>query len=187
MKKINYFLAGSAAALLLASAPMLASAHGVSASAKASAKADLHAQGGLGFIASIFHGDRDHDGDRSDGELEIKMKKKFMASSTHPTKGMHAAVGVVTAINGSTFTIDPVGNRASTTVSTNSTTVFRLNGNATTSSALEVGSRVALIGMPASSTGATSSPQASIEASVVSILNKGFGFFKHFFLRFSHH
>lgn len=85
---------------------------------------------------------------------------------------MHATVGVVTAINGSTFTISPVGHKATTTVSTDSATAFRADGQATSSGALQVGSHVALIG--------TSTSDTSIAASMVSIFTKGFGFFKHF-------
>ena len=152
MKKINTVLASSAAATLLMLAPFLASAHEGSIAANAAAKVGVHEGAGRGG---------DNDGDMDDG-----------------IKSMHATVGVVTAINGSGFTISPVGHKATTTVSTDIATTFRVNGQATSSSALQVGSHVALIGTSTSST--------SFAASMVSIFTEGFGFFKHFF-RFGAH
>jgi hypothetical protein len=176
MKKINYILASSTAAVLLASAPLLASAHEGSVSAKASANASVHGDSNPGLhLGSLFHfgsdtgkGERDNDNDN-----DMDDAHEHMGSTTPPANGMHATVGVVTAITGSTFTITPVGHKATTTVSTNSATAFRANGQATTSGALEVGAHVALIG--------TSTSSSTISASVVSIFNQGLGFFKHFF------
>lgn len=84
-----------------------------------------------------------------------------------------AGLGVVTSVNGSTFTIDPIGKNATTTVSTNASTTYRVNGTATTSGALAVGSKVLLMG--------TTTSDSSISASLVSIFSKGFGFVKHMF------
>lgn len=84
--------------------------------------------------------------------------------------------GVVTAINGSTFTLKSRGESGTTTVSTNASTTYKLNGVATTSSALSVGSRVIVFGT-------TTSP-TSITASLVSIINLGVGFFRHLFFPF---
>ncbi|OGG50737.1 hypothetical protein A2763_02325 [Candidatus Kaiserbacteria bacterium RIFCSPHIGHO2_01_FULL_54_36] len=85
-----------------------------------------------------------------------------------------AGAGVVSSIDGQTFTIHPISKLATTTVTTDATTVFRVNGVATTSDALDVGSRVIVFG--------TSTSDTSITASFVSILNHSFGWFKHFFL-----
>lgn len=179
MKKINYLLASSTAAVLLASAPLLASAHEGSATADVSANANVHEDSNSGLhLGSLFHfgsatGAGDHDSD-NDGDMDSeKNEHEHTASTTKFADRMHATVGVVTAINGSSFTISPIGHKATTTVSTDSSTSFRADGQATTSGALQVGSHVALIGTTTSST--------SISASVVSIFNKGFGFFKHFF------
>ncbi len=79
--------------------------------------------------------------------------------------------GTVTSINGSTFTFKPFGTKATTTVSTASTTLYRVNGEATTSAALAVGSNVVLAGNANSDT--------SIAATIVGIFSRGFGFFKH--------
>lgn len=158
MKKINYFLATSAAALLLVASPMLASAHN-DKSGTMSMKLNIEERVGA------------HEG-RNDDDIGMHDEHKHVRSSiASTTKSMRATVGVVTAINGSTFTISPVGHKATTTVSTNSTTIFRANGHATSSNALQVGSRVALIGAPTSDT--------SINASMVRIFTRGFGFFKH--------
>lgn len=182
MKKINTILASSTAALLLASAPMLASAHDASVSANASVRGDSNPGLHLGSWFHVgtptgksdLHEERDHDhGHDTDREHDDDNDHKPMASSTRPSKDMHATVGIVTSINGSTFTIDPVGEKSTTTVSTNNATTFRVNGQATSSGALKLGSQVAIIG--------TSTASTSINASMVSIFSKGFGFFKHFF------
>ncbi|MFA7309781.1 MAG: DUF5666 domain-containing protein, partial [Candidatus Paceibacterota bacterium] len=84
--------------------------------------------------------------------------------------------GIVSSINGSSFTLSPsVGSSSTTTVSTNASTTYRVNGSATTSNALVVGSRVLVQG--------TSTSDTSITASLVSIFTNGFGFLKHLFVR----
>lgn len=83
-----------------------------------------------------------------------------------------ADAGVVTSINGSLFTLGSFGTSGTTTIATNASTTYKVNGVATTSSALAVGSRLIVFGTP-DSTGIT--------ASLVSILNAGFGFMVHFF------
>lgn len=86
-----------------------------------------------------------------------------------------AGAGVVTSINGSTFTIKPFGTKATTTVETNASTVYRVNGDLASSSALTVGSKVVLAG--------TNNTDASIGATIVGIFTAGFGFFKHLLFR----
>ncbi|MEI6864043.1 MAG: DUF5666 domain-containing protein [Candidatus Adlerbacteria bacterium] len=84
-----------------------------------------------------------------------------------------AGAGVVTSVNGSTFTIKPFGTQATTTVSAGSATVYRVNGDLASSSALTVGSKVVLAGNTNSDT--------SISATIVGIFTKGWSHFKHFF------
>ena len=93
---------------------------------------------------------------------------KDMVPSTPLAKNMRSINGVVTSIDGSNFTVEPIGHEAPTTVFTDEITTFRVNGQATSSAQLEVGVHVALIG--------TVSPDTSITASMVSIFNKGFSF-----------
>lgn len=81
--------------------------------------------------------------------------------------------GVVTSVTGSTFTMTPYATEGTTTVTTNASTIYKVNGVATTSSALQVDSRAIIYGTVTSPT--------SITATMVSILSNGFGFFKHFF------
>lgn len=80
-------------------------------------------------------------------------------------------VGTVVSINGSVFIIDPVGKKSTTTVSTNSSTVFKAKGATTSLSALEVGSKVFLFG----TTTASSDTSASFSASLVKIIGEGLG------------
>lgn len=86
-----------------------------------------------------------------------------------------AGGGVITAVNGSTFTVKPFGTAATTTVTMDASTAYKINGQATTSSALSVGSHVLLTG--------TSTSNVSIAASIVNIFSAGFGFLKHLFVR----
>ncbi len=84
-----------------------------------------------------------------------------------------ADAGIVTAVNGSLFTLKSLGTRATTTVTTNASTTYKVNGATATSSALTVGSRAIIFG--------TTDANGSITASLVSILEIGLGFVKHFF------
>lgn len=101
-------------------------------------------------------------------------------TSLRTTKGntfpRAAAAGTVTSVNGSVFTINPFGPKATTTVTTNGSTIFKVNGSATTSSAVTVGSRVVVVG----TTTATSSTGDSITASIVRIITEGLGRLGHF-------
>lgn len=82
--------------------------------------------------------------------------------------------GIVTAVSGSGFTITRFGTGTSTTVNTNASTTVKVNGLATTSSAITPGSTVIVVG-----TSSTSSPN-SVSGTVVHIITKGFGWLKHF-------
>ncbi len=84
-------------------------------------------------------------------------------------------IGVVTSIVGNTFTLGPVGNNGTTTVTTNATTSYRIGGQATTSGALSVGQLVILRG--------AATANQTFAASLVQILGGSFDFLKHFFVR----
>lgn len=84
--------------------------------------------------------------------------------------GMEAG-GVVTSINGSTLTIKPFGTKATTTVTTNASTTYKVNGQAASSTDVTVGSHILVDGNATSNT--------SVTASLISIFNAGIGFFKH--------
>ncbi len=84
-----------------------------------------------------------------------------------------AGAGVVTSKSGSSFTLKSRGMSGTTTVTTNASTTYKVNGVATTSGALSVGSRAIVFGSTDSSGGIT--------ATIVSILNAGARFFVHLF------
>lgn len=83
------------------------------------------------------------------------------------------AGGTVTSVNGSTLTIKPYGTKATTTITTDASTIYRLNGNTASSSALTVGSKVFVNG--------TTTSDTSIAASIINIFSQGWGFIKHLF------
>ncbi|HVM59004.1 MAG TPA: hypothetical protein VMT80_01605 [Candidatus Paceibacterota bacterium] len=164
--------ASGLAALLFAAAPA-ASAHGLGlniglgAHADANDRSQVHADGLNLSLGAHAHADADADD-----------HVRATASSTHDSwrakmeeSFSHMTLGIVTSITGSTFTIDPVGAKSTTTVSTNSSTVFRAHGAATTSSALAVGAKVLLFG----TTTATSTAGDSFSASFVKIFEHGLG------------
>jgi len=82
----------------------------------------------------------------------------------------HLVGGVVTSVDGLTFVIDPFGNKPTTTITTDSATVFDSRG-ATTSAAVAVGSKVLVFG----STTATSTNGDTFAAALVKILGDGWG------------
>jgi len=88
----------------------------------------------------------------------------------------NVTLGVVTSVSGSTFVVDPIGASTTGTVTTDASTKFKQNGKATTSSALTVGSNVVIVG----TTTADSGSNMLISASFVNIVNKSWGFLKHF-------
>jgi hypothetical protein len=167
MKKINIVLASSSAAVLLAAAPLLASAHNTNVSANAGAQVQTHSDNGLhlGIIASLFG--KNHDGDKDADKNE---GHKVTASST---TNATVRVGTVSAVNGSAVTLTGFFGRkhATSTVSTASSTVYKVNGQATTSSALTAGDHVLITG--------TTTANGTFTASIVNIFTRGWGFFKH--------
>lgn len=88
----------------------------------------------------------------------------------------HEAVvtGMVTAVSGSVITIDPAGKKTATTINTTASTSVMFKGQATTTSAIQVGSKVSVTG----TTTATSETGDTITASVIHLAHKGWGYFK---------
>ena len=84
-------------------------------------------------------------------------------------------VGVVSVVSGSEVTLDRFGT-GTTSVTTNASTTFRINGQATTSSALAEGQLVIVAGQ-----GSTVNGTDAITASVIYIIDRGLGFLKHLF------
>jgi len=84
----------------------------------------------------------------------------------------HVSTGVVTAIDGSVITINPVGAKATTSIVTDVSTVFKARGEATTSSAISVGSKVFAIGTTTSTSTSTSGD--TFVASMVKLIGDGF-------------
>lgn len=162
MKKVtSVAVLGALAAVLLTTGTAFADTQGI-------VHADKDNQG-LHLGLFIKHENEDKSEDKNDDKgVHEGMKAKMDFS--------HVAAGIVTAIDGAIITIDPFGNKTpTTTVTTNSATVFKVGGQATTSSAVKVGSRVFFTG----TTTATSSTSVSFTASVARILGAGFGFWKH--------
>ncbi len=84
-------------------------------------------------------------------------------------------VGVISAVSGAGFTITTLGSGASTSVTTNASTTYKAGGKATTSAAVHAGSLVIVEGTT------TSTTTPSFAASIVTVINHGFGFLKHLF------
>ncbi len=86
----------------------------------------------------------------------------------------HVRVGIVTAVDGGTFTIESFGAHPKTIVTTDASTVIKAKQDATTSSAITVGSQVFVVG----TTSTASSTNETFTASLVRILGKGLGHLK---------
>jgi|SRR3989338_7367606 len=84
----------------------------------------------------------------------------------------HVRVGIVTAVNGSNFTIESLGSNPKTTVTTDASTVVKAKHDASSSSAITVGSQVFVVGTTTVGTSDT------FAASLVRILGKGLGHLK---------
>ncbi len=167
-------VSGIVISTLLAASPALADS-GVRVSAQSDTQVGLH----LGSL--IHHSENDQDGTKEDSKdgRGVHSNTHLTASTSHKiTKEAFlsaigaAGAGVVTSVQGSAFTLAPFGTHATTTVETNASTTYKVNGVATTSSAVAVGSRAIVFGTTDSD---------GITASFVSILNIGFGWLKHFF------
>lgn len=130
----------------------------------------------IGLNSEIDHDRRDkdkdrHDDDDRDGKTKAEIRAEMAARLSHITGG------IVTAVNGSIFTIDPFGNKSTTTVTTDSSTVFKTKGSATSTSALTVGSKVLVMG----TTTATSTSGDAFTASLVKFIGEGFGHLRFWF------
>lgn len=131
--------------LVLFGAPSFAAAH----EAKTEADVRAHADAGLHL-----------------GHLRAALRHGTAAQGA---RLVHVTAGVITSIDGSAFTINPFGPAATTTVTTDSSTVFKArHGHATTSAALAAGTRVVVLG---STTGSADSE--TFTASVVRIFADG--------------
>jgi hypothetical protein len=82
-----------------------------------------------------------------------------------------ASAGIVTAINGTTILFDKFGASGTTSANVSSNTQYKINGSATSSSALKVGSHVII-------TGTSTATGGTINASVVYIITEGFNLLK---------
>jgi hypothetical protein len=94
------------------------------------------------------------------------------------SKFTNVRAGVVSAITSGGFLLNPFGSTSTSSVAINSATQIYAKGGATTSAAIADGSKVIAFG----TTSATST-DSSFVASVILVLNHGFGFLKHFFFR----
>lgn len=163
-------MASSTVALsLLMATPALAHSNlSVNASGETDIKSGLHRDSSVNKSDGIKKDKKDKkDNDREDSRDKRNANKQAFLAAIGA-----ANAGIVTSVNGSTFLLNSFGKNDTTTVTTDASTVYKVNGVATTSAALSAKSRVIVFGTT-SSTG--------INASIVSILNIGRGFFKHFF------
>lgn len=106
------------------------------------------------------HLDTNDDGEVSKDEREAKRHKW----ADLPGK---INVGVVTSVSGSGFTIDPAGNKSTTTVTTNSDTTVK-GGDVDD---IEVGTRVVVVG----TTTASTTSGDTVVASWIKMVGEGFG------------
>lgn len=107
--------------------------------------------------------------------VATRIKDKSDATGkTAKTAKVHRSVeaGIVNAINGSIFTIANFGSSGNTTVTTNGSTKYFVQGSATTSAALTNGAHVLVLG----TSSATST--SSVNASIVVILTEGLNWIK---------
>lgn len=154
--------------LLIMATPALAHSRvSVNSSIKGDNNPGLH----LGSTLRIS-GDRDDDKERKNDDKEDRKDDRKADRQAFLSAIGASGAGVVTSVSGSTFTLKSRGTNSTTTVATNTSTIYKVNGVATTSSALSAGSKVIVFG--------TTSP-TGITASLVSILNVGRGFLKHLF------
>src|SRR3989344_2809292 len=137
------------------------------------ANATLSGNGGTIVFGDLMVGDTVAVRGTLDGTAltAVSVRDLSLARRTFLSAIGAAGAGVVTSISGSTFTIDPIGAQSTTTVTTNGSTTYLLNGQATTSDALSVGSKVFVSGTTTSAT--------SITAAIVSIWNSGISFLRH--------
>lgn len=84
------------------------------------------------------------------------------------------SAGIVTAINGTSVIFERFGASGTSSVTVSDATKYKVNGQATSSTALKVGSHVIVAGSSTAATGGT------INASIVYIITEGFGWLTHF-------
>lgn len=175
--KLGLFLSG-ATLFALALAPV-ASAHQLQAGARAVADVDDSVHTNMGLHLGLGLGDDMQARHASSTQARIQAREDWR--ETFASEFSHVTAGVVTAVDGAVFTIDPFGNRPTTTVSTNSSTVFKVGTTTSSSSDVKVGDKVFVMG----TTTATSTASDSFAASVVRILGEGLGHLR-FWMWFGH-
>lgn len=160
MKFTKYLIASSAVTLsLLMATPALAhSNRSVNASGETDVKSGLH-------LGSVMRHDKDEDRDDNRDKRNAD-RQAFLAAIGA------VGVGTVTSVDGSIFTLKSRGVSGTTSVTTNASTTYKVNGVTTTSNALSVGSRAIVFG---------TTDSTGITATLISILDVGRGFFKHLF------
>lgn len=158
MKTKNYVLALGAAALLFAATPVLAHEDERNARAAFSVRA-----------GATLDGWKEHKDEWKEWRREWKERAAQSRS--------HVVAGKVTAVSDSTITIDPRGKASTTTITTNSDTVIKLNGEIVDADHITVGAKVVAYG----TTTATSDDGDAFSASIVAAFTKGLGHLKHWF------
>lgn len=169
MKSKLLIVAATAGLLLAAAAPALADEGTAFAQADVSGSANVQDKGGsnLGSFIGAHLGLDQKDGDDNGTSTDNDNDGHHVATSTIMKVRPPVTGGFITSIDGSTFTV--AGKGSTTTVTTDSATVFKAKGGATTSAALSVGERVAVVG----TTTASSSVGDSVTASLVALIGKG--------------
>jgi len=160
MKK-TVIASAAAAALLVTAAPALAHDGKENNSVRAEIRADL----------KLKLGEWKKEWKEHKAEWKEEWKERWAE------KRSHVAAGKVESTSGSTIVIDAFGKQPTTTIVTDANTVFKFNGEATTSAAVTTGAKIFAIG----TTTATSTSGNTFTASIVHIFTKGFGHIKHWF------
>lgn len=146
--------------------------HGASYSVQASGATITGHNGALLTIGALAVNDKVKVNGTLSGNVIVATKIKDKSDTTG--KLFRAiSIGTVTAVSGSTITFDTFGASGSATAVTNTSTKYSVNGAATTSAALKVGSRVIIAGSSTLATGGT------INASIVYIFTEGISWLRH--------
>lgn len=109
--------------------------------------------------------------------VATKIHNKDHASRSISTRLENLRAGIVTSVSGNTFTLTRFGTGTNATILTNASTTVKVNGKATTTAAIAAGDAVIVVG-----SSSTTTPDGAV-AQIVHVINKGFGWLKHFLLR----
>lgn len=125
-------------------------------------------------LAALAVGDRVKVTGTLSGTVIVATKIKDKSDRTGVT--VHSVTaGIVTALNGTTVVLDRFGAPGTTSVSVHSGTTYKINGVATSSSALKVGSHVIVAGTSSAAAG------SSVNASIIYILTEGLNWISRLF------